>query len=174
MKGELTMKKQLFSIVILIFMALISFNASAIIVGYSAHLEFVHERTGVRMVSNPAGESESACERNRSDTIASMASSGFVLDESRSTPCRPHDEKLPPLDDVTAIKVLPPGPQCLSCPLLNEKTIGIFYPEFPNKVLQLYYQYNIESYNAELRNLQSKYKLEGFTQQLYFLNQQQK
>jgi hypothetical protein len=103
-----------------------------------------------------------------------MASSGFVLDESRSTPCRPHDEKLPPLDDVTAIKVLPPGPQCLSCPLLNEKTIGIFYPEFRNKVLQLYYQYNIESYNAELRNLQSKYRLEGFTQQLYFLNQQQK
>ena len=161
--------KTLSRITLVALFALLAATAHAIIVGYAAYLVF---EDGT--IIQPAGETRAQCEANRDRFIAQQAALGNNLDESRSiTGCRAIDETLPEIPP-SAVKLLPRGPSCLSCPLLNEKTIGIFFPERANIIRELFYKYQIDMYNWELRSLQKRYDLDGFGEQVYLLQHSKK
>ncbi|WP_223787582.1 hypothetical protein [Marinicella meishanensis] len=160
--------KKLWVFLFILGMGLGSAAAQSFTTGYAALVSF-SDRTTAR----PAGETQEACEENRQRLIDDYlaAHPGVIVLEDRSLPCGPRTSPAPDVDLRAWLEIDIP-PYCTSCPLLGPDTFKIFYPDFTAEIKELYYGYKINSYNKELRALQSQYDLAGFEAEVFKLNKE--
>jgi hypothetical protein len=114
-----------------------------------------------------------ACENKRGLVMQDYVNQGFFITSAPHCTLVPF--KIPELIKWERIKwPWPgPGPQCLSCPYMLEDIISVVYPENVKQVNDLIQRYNIDLYNEQLMQLQQKFDLEGFEQEMYRMELEQ-
>ncbi|MDJ0806027.1 MAG: hypothetical protein QNJ78_04260 [Gammaproteobacteria bacterium] len=133
------------------------------------------EFNGVSLIphSTPvSGPTYWACENARNIAINNYTALGYWITSAPGCTAIPF--RIPEWIEWPEIRWPWPGPVCLSCPFLTEESITVIYPNNVKQVTELMQRYNIDVYNAQLRQLQQKFDLERFEEEMFQLELKQK
>jgi hypothetical protein len=113
------------------------------------------------------GPTIEACETNVQDLVDSLTTAGH----SGVT----HTSCIPNIPDLRVYQIDPKikfPPICWYCTLFDDKTIGVIYPDKYSAVLNLFYKYKMNDFNAEFRKLELKYNTAGVAKELQSIDLQ--
>ena len=114
------------------------------------------------------------CEIARQQAVSLYTSHPLNYSVVSNPPCAPLIIKILRIPNIKWDEIKwPPGPVCLSCPYLREDLINQIYPAHKARVSELIQQYDIKSYQEELKQLNERYDLKGFEREMFDVQMEQ-
>ncbi len=110
-----------------------------------------------------SGNSLEACNNEYSRIVATVGSA-YLYDQSTRGCFAQHSQVSVDMEKIMPKIELPPS--CIYCGYLSMETIPEIFPNSYGQVKYLYYKYNVDVYNEEIKNLQTQFNISAFEQEL--------